>query len=262
MTAAIDKVWQQMQHLGEQVRADEPLLSETLISLKASSFVEGAAIRLASLVADELVTQTQLERLFIRANDEATQQAMVQDLLSCYERDPACKSYLTPWLYFKGYHALQLYRLAHNLYRSGRESVAVWVQHQVARRMGVDIHPNAELGVGIMIDHATGVVIGETAVIGNNVSILHSVTLGGSGLDRGQRHPRVGNDVLISTGAKLLGDITVGDGAKVGAGSLVTSSVAAHTTVAGVPAKVVGATKQRCPAQDMDHSLECKSDKC
>jgi serine O-acetyltransferase len=163
----------------------------------------------------------------------------------------------TPFLYFKGFHALQTHRIGHWLWNHGRESLALFFQNQMSVEFGVDIHPAARLGHGIMLDHATGVVIGETAVVGNNVSILQSVTLGGTGKDEGDRHPKIGDGVLISAGAKILGNIRVGDGAKVGAGSVVLENVPAHTTVAGVPARIVGRPSSDQPALEMDHDFCC-----
>ena len=147
--------------------------------------------------------------------------------------------------------------MSHWLWQQGRRSLALLIQNRMSSKFGVDIHPAARLGRGIMLDHATGLVIGETAVVGNNVSILQSVTLGGTGKEEGDRHPKIGDGVLISAGAKILGNITVGEGAKVGAGSVVLQPVAPHTTVAGVPAKVVGRPGSDQPALEMDHGWPC-----
>ena len=160
-----------------------------------------------------------------------------------------------PILYFKGFQALQLYRVAHWLWLQGRNHLALYLQSQISEVFAVDIHPGAQIGSGIMIDHASGLVIGETAIVGNDVSILHSVTLGGSGCIKGSRHPTIGNGVMISAGAKILGNVMVGDGVKIGAGSLVLESVPPHVTVAGVPAKIVGAPREAAPALEMDQYL-------
>ncbi|BFM12752.1 serine O-acetyltransferase [Simiduia litorea] len=178
-----------------------------------------------------------------------------KDIFACIERDPACSHHLMPLLYFKGFHALQAYRIAHALWNDKRRALALFFQNQISQTFCVDIHPAAKLGTGIMIDHATGVVIGETAVVGDDVSLLHGVTLGGSGYAKGDRHPKIGSGVLISAGAKLLGNICIGQGAKIAAGSVVLVDVAAHTTVAGVPAKVVGKPKSESPAREMNHSM-------
>lgn len=153
------------------------------------------------------------------------------------DRDPACQRYIQPVLFFKGFQALQAYRLAHYFWSRGRQTLAIALQSQISQCFAVDIHPAARIGMGILIDHATGVVIGETAVIGDNVSILHHVTLGGTGSGRGDRHPKIGNGVLIGAGASILGNITVGENAKIGAGSVVLSPVPAHATAVGVPAR-------------------------
>lgn len=182
--------------------------------------------------------------------------AVRQDLLAVEERDSACHKLSVPFLHFKGFHALQTYRVANWLWRQGRQSLALFFQNRMSSEFDVDIHPAARLGQGIMLDHATGLVIGETAVVGNNVSILQSVTLGGTGKEDGDRHPKIGNGVLISAGAKILGNITVGDGAKVGAGSVVLDHVPPHVTVAGVPAKIVGRPASKSPALEMDQGFD------
>ena len=182
-------------------------------------------------------------------------QAMRDDLHAVVERDSACESFHLPLLYFKGFHALQLHRVSNWLWLQGRRSLALLMQSRASMKFGVDIHPAATFGSGIMLDHATGLVVGETAVVGNQVSILQSVTLGGTGKEHGDRHPKIADGVLISAGAKILGNIRVGEGAKVGAGSVVLRNVPAHTTVAGVPAKVVGRPDSDLPALNMNHEI-------
>lgn len=182
-------------------------------------------------------------------------QAMRNDLQAVVERDSACESFHLPLLYFKGFHALQLHRVSNWLWLQGRRSLALLMQSRASMKFGVDIHPAATFGSGIMLDHATGLVVGETAVVGNQVSILQSVTLGGTGKEHGDRHPKIADGVLISAGAKILGNIRVGEGAKVGAGSVVLRDVPAHTTVAGVPAKVVGRPDSDLPALNMNHEI-------
>jgi serine O-acetyltransferase len=178
-----------------------------------------------------------------------------RDMLAVLERDPACQTLLQPFLYFKGYHALQAYRLAHALWRQGRELVAFHIQSRMAELFAVDIHPAAEIGAGVMFDHANGIVIGETARVGDDCSILHNVTLGGTGNEQGDRHPKIGRGVLIGAGAKVLGNITVGDEARIAAGSVVLAPVAAHCTVAGVPARPVGGACAE-PARTMSQVIE------
>lgn len=173
----------------------------------------------------------------------------------CAKRDPASTSYSHPFLYFKGFQAPQSYRVAHWLWTRDRRSLALFLQNRVSQVFAVDIHPAARIGQGILIDHGTGVVIGETAVVENDVSMLHDVTLGGTGKETGDRHPKVRAGVLIGTGAKILGNVEIGTGAKIGAGSVVLTSVKPHCTVAGVPAKVVGKPCEHDPALTMDHRL-------
>ena len=160
------------------------------------------------------------------------------------------------FLFFKGFHALQSYRVAHWLWKNGREVMAYFFQNRMSDLFGVDIHPATRIGRGIMIDHATGVVIGETAVVGDNVSMLHSVTLGGTGKEEQDRHPKIGNGVLIGAGATVLGDIEIGESSKIAAGSVVLHSVAPRTTVAGVPAKPVGKTGAVDPSREMDQMID------
>ena len=209
-----------------------------------------------TVVAAEIVAEVIDQAM---QSDASICDAARSDINACYDRDPACDTRFMPILYFKGFQALQLYRVAHWLWLQNRDVLALYFQSQMSEQFTVDIHPAAKLGCGIMIDHATGLVIGETAVVGDNVSILHSVTLGGSGCVRGSMHPKIGNCVMISTGAKILGNVTVGEGAKIGAGSLVLESVPAHVTVAGVPAKIVGAPKEPQPALEMNQDLSDNS---
>ncbi len=189
------------------------------------------------------------------AGDESILSAAAADIHAYRERDPACKQFLMPFLYFKGFHAIQTHRIAHFFWNEGRETLALFLQTRAASVFAVDIHPAVIIGHGIMLDHATGLVVGETSRIGDNVSILHQVTLGGTGTDSKMRHPQVGDGVLLAAGATLLGAIQIGDGAKVAAGSLVLEDVQAHTTVAGVPAKQVGTPITQEPARDMDQGL-------
>jgi serine O-acetyltransferase len=177
------------------------------------------------------------------------------DLAAVFDRDPACKRYIEPLLFFKGFHALVTHRFAHALWTNGRRDFAFYLQSQSAREFAVDIHPAVRMGKGILMDHGTGIVIGETASLGDNVSVLQNVTLGGNGKEKGDRHPKIGNDVLLAAGAKVLGNIRIGDGAKVAAGSVVLKEVPPHKTVAGVPAKVVGDAGPSEPGRSMDQRL-------
>lgn len=181
--------------------------------------------------------------------------AAAQDLQAVFERDPATKGYLQPFLFFKGFQALQAHRVAHRLWSEGRDTLAFWFQSRSSQLFQVDIHPAARFGRGVFVDHATGVVVGETAVVGDDVSMLHAVTLGGTGAQRGDRHPKIGKGVLLGAGAKVLGNISVGDYAKVASGSVVLKPVPAGCTVAGVPARLVNCPTETEPYRTMDHTL-------
>jgi serine O-acetyltransferase len=176
------------------------------------------------------------------------------DLAAVFDRDPACNRYLEPLLYFKGFHALVTHRFANALWHEGRRDFALFLQSQSSRTFSMDIHPAAHFGQGIMLDHGTGLVVGETAVVGNNCSFLHAVTLGGSGKETGDRHPKIGENVLIGAGAKVLGNISVGACSRIAAGSVVLNDVPACVTVAGVPAKVVGSAGCAEPALEMEQT--------
>jgi serine O-acetyltransferase len=177
------------------------------------------------------------------------------DLKAVFERDPACKGYVQPFLFFKGFQALQTQRIAHWLWNEGRETLAFYLQSRTSELFQVDIHPATKIGRGIFIDHGTGVVIGETAVVGDDVSMLHGVTLGGTGAERGDRHPKIGKGVLLGAGAKVLGNIEIGDYAKVASGSVVLKPVPPGCTAAGVPARLVNCPTCDEPARTMDHTL-------
>jgi serine O-acetyltransferase len=181
--------------------------------------------------------------------------AVRADLRAIRQRDPACTSYWMPLLYFKGFHALQAHRYAHWLWKSDRCALALHVQNRVSEIFGVDIHPAARLGSGIFVDHATSVVMGETTVVEDDVSLLHEVTLGGTGKETGDRHPKIRRGVLICAGAKVLGNVEVGEGAKIAAGSVVLSDVPPHSTVAGIPAEIVGHPEADQPALEMNSGL-------
>lgn len=240
--------------------SDELMLSSYYHNhlINHESFESALAFHIAAQLGSETVSEQMLNTLFIEVlrAEPALAEAALADIDAYFERDPACDNYCRPFLFFKGYLAIQAQRFAHHLWCSQRRSMARYIQHSVSVLCDVDIHPAAQLGRGLMVDHATGLVIGETAVVGNDVSLLHGVTLGGTGNGIGKRHPTIGEGVLISSGAKILGNITVGDGAKVGAGSVVLESVPSHVTVAGVPAKVVGRPAEKNPSLFMDQQID------
>jgi len=199
-------------------------------------------------IIQPLINETLLENDTIRKK-------IRMDLNAYIERDPACEQYYIPLLYFKGFHALQIYRVSHSLWNKNKKDLALYLQNRASEVFSVDIHPAAKIGGGIMIDHATGLVVGETTTIDDNVSLLHSVTLGGTGLGTGDRHPKIRSGVMIAAGVKILGNIEIGVGAKIGAGSLVLDSVPPHTTVAGVPSKIVGHPDEDEPSREMNQAI-------
>ncbi|ABI65360.1 MULTISPECIES: serine O-acetyltransferase [Maricaulis] len=254
----IESIWARLRVEAASAAAEEPILASFLNAaiLRHDKFSGALAYRIAAKLAD-----AQLDSMLARdvaeealAGDPDIVQQAAADMIAIDERDPACLSLLQPFLYFKGYHALQAHRVAHWLWNEGRQTLAFHLQSRVGERFGLDIHPAARIGRGVMLDHATSVVIGETAVVGDNCSILHEVTLGGTGAAHEDRHPKIGKGVLIGAGARVLGNITVGDGARIAAGSVVLHPVPAGCTVAGVPAKIVGNCCDE-PAKSMDQSL-------
>ncbi len=216
-----------------------------------SAVVHRVASRLGhAVMSDDLIAQTFQEAI---EADPSIGEAFRADIAAVADRDPACTRLIEPVLYFKGFHAIQTHRLAFWLWNAGRQDFALYLQSRSSEVFQTDIHPAARIGRGVFLDHATAIVIGETAVVEDNVSILQSVTLGGTGKESGDRHPKIRRGVLIGAGAIVLGNIEVGENARVGAGSVVLAPVAPGTTVAGVPAKVVGRTGTNPPASSMDH---------
>ena len=255
-----DPIWDFIQQEAQQLSSEEPLLADFFqrAVLQHSRLEEVVVHILSETFAASAIDLKDIRAVITQALDSDPEigVSIRRDIEAAFQRDAACKHYLMPLIYFKGFQALQLYRISHWLWKNQRFSFALFMQNNISERFAVDIHPAARLGNGIMIDHATGLVIGETAIVGNDVSILHSVTLGGSGCQKGDRHPKIGNGVLLAAGAKVLGNISVGEGVKVGAGSLVLESVPDHVTVAGVPAKIVGTPAEENPALEMDQYIE------
>ena len=194
----------------------------------------------------------------IAASDPSIGEGFRADLMAVADRDPACTRFVEPLLYFKGYHALQTHRFAHALMRQGRRDFALYLQSRSSEIFQTDINPDARIGRGVFLDHATGLVVGQTAVVEDDVSILQGVTLGGTGKATGDRHPKIRRGVLIGAGAKILGNIEVGQCARVAAGSVVLKDVPRNVTVAGVPAKIVGESGCAEPARTMDQILADK----
>ena len=259
-STAVPNLWETARAEAEIKVSEEPILGSYFHAtiLNHTSFGAALSFRLASRL-DNPMLPTMLIRDVIEealGDDRTILEAAEADVLASFTRDPACDDLSTPFLFHKGFHALQAYRIAHWLWRRERKTLAQFFQSQISVGLGVDIHPAARIGCGLMLDHATGIVVGETAVIGDDVSILHSVTLGGTGKETGDRHPKIRHGVLLAAGCKIIGNIEVGEGAKVGAGSVVLHDVPPHVTVAGVPAVIVGRPREESPALDMDQRIE------
>lgn len=259
--AKLDPIWQAVRSDAEQMARDEPLMASLIHEniLARDSFEAALSARLAAKLSVTEIREATLRETFVDimlAEPKIADFARA-DIAAIFERDPACQSHLQPLLFFKGFMALQGSRIAHALWNDGRKPLAQFLQLRISEVFGVDIHPGARIGKGIMIDHATSVVIGETAIVEDDVSMLHSVTLGGTGKEGGDRHPKIGRGVLIGAGAKILGNIRIGECAKIGAGSVVLENVPPCKTAAGVPARVVGDAGCSHPSSSMDHSIGC-----
>lgn len=254
-----DPVWTQVRDEAENAVEREPALAGFLsATILSNATLEAAlATRLAQLLDSPDLGAMYIRGLFDEAiaGDADISRAVRADIVATRDRDPACTRYVEPLLYFKGFQAVQTYRIAHWLWTHGRNDLALFLQSRASKVFGVDIHPAARIGKGIFIDHATGVVIGATAVVEDDVSMLHGVTLGGTGKEQGDRHPKVRHGVLIGAGAKILGNIEVGACARVAAGSVVLRPVPSNSTVAGVPARVVGEAGCAEPARSMNQSI-------
>lgn len=254
-----DPIWSQVRREAEEVSAAEPAMGGFLYAsiLSHSRFEDAVCHRLARRLQHAVLDPGLIHKTFheILEKDPSLGDAFRSDLMAWAQRDPACDRLIEPLLYFKGFHALQTQRIGHRLWNAGRKDFALYLQSLVSRVLQVDIHPAARIGRGIMIDHATGIVIGETAVVGDNCSLLHGVTLGGSGNEQGDRHPKIGCGVMIGAGATILGNISVGDCARIAAGSVVLKDVPCRRTVAGVPARDIGANDCAEPALTMDQFL-------
>ena len=257
--AAPPPVWASLRNEAERAAREEPVLASLLntVILSHDRLADALSFQLARKLGDQELSAMSFREIADEAfaADPSLVAAAEADLKAVFERDPACKGYVQPFLFFKGFLALQAHRVAHWLWTHSRETLALQLQSQASEVFAVDIHPAARMGSGIFLDHGTGVVIGETAVVGDDVSMLHAVTLGGTGAERGDRHPKIGNGVLLGAGAKVLGNIEVGDYAKIASGSVVLKPVPAHCTAAGVPARLVNCPTCGEPARTMDHTL-------
>ena len=256
---AEDALWAYVRKEAEEALTHEPALTTLLISsvLNRSSLENAIAHRLASRLGDRVIPAELIVDAFTQATDSdpAIGAAFRADIAAIVERDPACNRLIEPLLYLKGFHAIETHRLSHWLWESGQTDFALYLQSRSSEVFQTDIHPAARIGRGVFLDHATGLVVGETAVIEDDVSILQNVTLGGTGKESGDRHPKVRSGVMIGAGAKILGNIEIGTCARVASGSVVLQPVPRNSTVAGVPAKVIGTQSCGEPARDMDQIL-------
>jgi serine O-acetyltransferase len=260
MALSDDLLWKALRDQAADWVAREPALASFVYTtiLSHASFEDALSFHLAKKIGGRFLNHMQGRDIILESfkGDPDILVAARADLDAIYQRNPACRTHLEAFLFYKGFHALEVYRTAHWFWRSGRPSMALLLQSRISRRFSVDIHPGAKLGKGIMIDHGGGVVIGETAVIDDDVSLLHGVTLGGSGTEDGARHPKIHQGVLLSVGATVLGAIDIGAEARIGAGSLVLSDVPADCSAVGVPAHLVNCGQGGRPAHDMDHVID------
>ena len=252
-------VWASLRNEAEAAAQKESALASLLAAVILNHKTLGGALsyQLARKLGDQELREMSIREIAEEAY--AANPTLVEiaeaDLKAVFERDPACKGYVQPFLFFKGFLALQTQRVANWLWTEGRETLALYLQSRMSELFQVDIHPATKIGRGVFIDHGTGIVIGETAVIGDDVSMLQGVTLGGTGAERGDRHPKIGKGVLLGAGAKVLGNISIGDYAKIASGSVVLKAVPAGCTAAGVPARLVNCPTCEEPARSMDHTL-------
>lgn len=257
--AATPPVWAALRNEAEHIAASEPSLASLLnaVILRHGDLSRALSYQLARKLSDQELRAMSLRETCEEAYtaDPGIVAAAEADLKAVFERDPACKGYVQPFLFFKGFQALQTHRVAHWLYGQGRETLAFYLQSRMSEVFQVDINPATRVGQGVFIDHGTGIVIGETAVIGDDVSMLQGVTLGGTGAERGDRHPKIGKGVLLGAGAKVIGNITIGDFAKVASGAVVLKNVPPGCTAVGVPARLVNCPTCAEPARSMDHTL-------
>ncbi|HEX6865650.1 MAG TPA: serine O-acetyltransferase [Caulobacteraceae bacterium] len=257
--SASPPVWASLRNEAERAAREEPALASLLntVILSHDHLADALSFQLARKLGDQELSAMSAREIADEAfaADHSLVAAAEADLRAVYERDPASKGYVQPFLFFKGFLALQTHRVAHWLWEHSRTTLALHLQSQASQVFGVDIHPAARVGRGIFVDHGTGIVIGETAVVGDDVSMLHGVTLGGTGAERGDRHPKIGRGVLLGAGAKVLGNIEIGEYAKIASGSVVLKPVPAHCTAAGVPARLINCPSCNEPARAMDHTL-------
>lgn len=257
-----DPVWNMIKTTTAEHAEQEPILASFLHAtvLNHDALEDALSFHLANKLDSPAASALLIREMIEEALTEsaAIGDAVRADIVATYERDSACDCVSTPLLFYKGFHALQAYRVAHWLWENKRQPLALFLQNHISTAFSVDIHPAACIGKGIMLDHGTGIVIGETAIVDDNVSIMQSVTLGGTGKESGDRHPKIRQGVLIGAGSKILGNIEIGQGVHVSSGSVVLKDVPAHKVVAGVPAQIIGDAVVQQPALDMYQDLRCK----
>ncbi|SUT94529.1 serine O-acetyltransferase [Actinobacillus lignieresii] len=256
----LNQIWKNIREEAQELVENEPMLASFFHAtiLKHSNLGGSLSYILANKLANPIMPAIALKEIIeeaYQANPQIIASAAC-DIEAVRTRDPAVDKWTTPLLYLKGYHAIQSYRVTHYLWQQGRKALAIYLQNEISVAFDVDIHPAAKLGCGIMFDHATGIVVGETAVIENDVSILQGVTLGGTGKEHGDRHPKIREGVMIGAGAKILGNIEIGRYSKIGANSVVLQPVPDHATAAGVPARIIGQSSVQKPAFDMNQYFE------
>lgn len=256
---SVDPIWSAVLADAQHIVQSEPMMASFVYAavLNHDRLEDAIVHRIAERLGNHVLSAELIRSTFedALADDPSLREAMRVDLAAVYDRDPACHRYIEPVLYFKGFHAIETHRLAHWLWQQGRRDLAYYLQSKASEVFQTDINPAVPIGKGIFLDHATGLVVGETAVIEDDVSILQDVTLGGTGKEDGDRHPKIRQGVLIGAGAKILGNIEVGRCSKVAAGSVVVKAVPAHSTVAGVPARVIGEAGCKEPARSMDQMV-------
>ncbi len=256
----LNQIWQLIRGEAQQLVESEPMLASFFHAtiLKHTHLGGALSYILANKLANAIMPAIALKEIIEEAYqaDPNIIASAASDINAVRTRDPAVDKWSTPLLYLKGFHALQSYRVTHYLWNQGRKALAVYLQNEISVAFDVDIHPAAKIGCGIMLDHATGIVVGETSVIENDVSILQGVTLGGTGKEHGDRHPKIREGVMIGAGAKILGNIEIGRYAKIGACSVVLQPIPEFATAAGVPAKIVGQSTSQKPAFEMNQYFE------
>jgi len=263
--AICDPIWSAMRQEAETMAAREPALASFVHAtvLKHDRLEDALSYHLARKIGTEDLSPMMTREIFDEAMraEPGIGDAVRADLSAVFDRDPACHAHVDAFLFYKGFHALQTHRVAHWLWQHDRRAMALFFQNRISGLFGVDIHPAARMGKGIMIDHATGVVIGETAVVEDDVSIMQGVTLGGTGKETGDRHPKIRRGVLLSMGAKILGNIEIGEYSRVGASSVVLKDVPPGCTAVGVPAHLVNCAEVQRPSQEMNQMIDEQDNK-